>query len=547
MNGVVEVRSGRIRGVHRQGHWSYSGVPYAGSPAGAHRWRPPARPAGWTGIRECDHFGPIAPQSPGFFEQSLSGEPEERAEDCLTLNIWTPAPDGARRPVMVWIHGGSFVSGSGSGRLYRGGMLAEEGDVVVVTLNYRLGLLGFLAHPALAEPDQTWLDGQEWTGFGNWGLADQVAALWWVRDHIASFGGDPGNVTLFGESAGGMSVSSLLAVPSARGLFHRAVVESGPPHAFPGDRAAARAEQVAARLGVPLTRAALEEVPAEVLVKVAVDLGAEVAARDDPALLVLPVVDGGLLPGDPVDAVSGGSVSQVPLLIGTTRDESSFFVVGDATLRALDEDGLQRWTRRLSPDVGAVDRLVTSVRGVRAGRGEPVTPRDLWVAIATEYVFRLPSIRLADAHARGAGSGVGTYCYLFTWESPVFGGSLGSCHALDLPFVFGTVVDPAIQTFCGGGDDALALSALVRGAWTTFARTGSPDGRPAGLADGAGGAGRADGAGGAGLWPGWDPVGRPTTILGPWPGDEGLVHRVDRPRDEELEAMAALVAGRPVR
>ncbi len=560
MDGVVEVRSGRVRGVQRQGYWSFSGIPYAGSPAGSRRWRPPSPPEPWTGVRECDRFGPIAPQSPGVIEMSLGGEPDEHAEDCLSLNVWTPAPDNSRRPVMVWVHGGSFVSGSGAGSLYRGGLLAREGDVVVVTLNYRLGILGFLGHPVLDDPGQMWLDGEEWSGFANWGLADQVTALRWVRDHIADFGGDPGNVTLFGESAGGMSVSALLGVPAARGLFHRAIVESGPPYTYTADRGSARAEQIAAHLGVPLSRGALEQVPADALVLAAAELGMEVARNDDPALLMLPVIDGGLLPVAPQDAVANGSAADVALLLGTNRDESAFFAVGNAALSSLDDEGLRRWVRRLVPEgspggsVGAnssngsnasnsstasdgsgdtlagapggpadelSDELIARVKEARAGRGEPVEPRDLWVAIATEYVFRWPSIALADAHAAAAAPGIGTYNYLFTWESPAFGGVLGSCHALEIPFVFGTVHNPAIQTFAGGGVDALALSALMRRSWTEFARTGSP-----------------------GAWPGWDRDLRPTKVFGPWPGDEGLEHLADRPRDEELEAMAALVAAR---
>ena len=316
MDGVVEVRGGRVRGVLRHGQWSFSGIPYASSPAGAGRWRPPGPVAGWTGIKECDRFGPIAPQSPGLIEMSLGGEPDEQAEDCLTLNIWTPGPDDGRRPVMVWIHGGSFVSGSGAASLYRGGMLSREGDVVVVTINYRLGLLGFLAHPALEDVGQTWLDGRVWSGSGNWGLADQVAALLWVQDHIADFGGDPGNVTVFGESAGGMSVSTLLGTPAAQGLFHRAIVQSGPPYTSTAEKAWARTEQVAAHLGVPVTRAALEKVPAEDLVRAAGEIGAVVAANDDPALLMMPVVDGGMLPTAPEEAVTFGSASSIPLLIG---------------------------------------------------------------------------------------------------------------------------------------------------------------------------------------------------------------------------------------
>jgi para-nitrobenzyl esterase len=399
-------------------------------------------------------------------------------------------------------------------------MLSREGDTVVVTINYRLGLLGFLAHPAFAEPGQTWLAGDQWAGFGNWGLADQVAALHWVQTHIADFGGDPGNVTVFGESAGGMSISALLAVPSARGLFHRAIIESGPPYTYGPDRAIERAEQVAAHLGVPMTRAAMERVPTGDLVKAATELGIA-AAKDDPALLMLPVVDGGLLPFEPEKAVAAGSASDIPLLIGTTRDESAFFAVGSVALSSLDDDGLRWWVQRLCSDPDVGDDLLTSMRDARAARGESVSPRDLWIAMATEYVFRLPSVRLADAHASAALPGVGTYNYLFTWESPMFGGILGSCHALDVPFVFGTVHNPGVQGFSGAGDEAFDLSAGMRKAWTKFAYTGSP-----------------------GAWPRWDAGTRPTTVLGPWPGSEGLEHRVNRPRDEELEAMATLVSAR---
>jgi len=518
VDGVVEIRSGRVRGVRRHGLWSFSGIPYAASPEGPRRWRPPAAPEPWTGIRESDSFGPIAPQSPGLVELSLGGEPDEHSEDCLSLNVWTPGLDGGRRPVMVWVHGGSFVSGSGAGALYRGGMLAREGDVVVVTINYRLGLLGFLAHPALEEPGRTWLDGEPWSGFGNWGLADQVAALKWVGDHIEAFGGDPGNVTVFGESAGGMSVTALMATPAASGLFHRAIVESGPPNVYSADRAARTAEELAAHLGVPMTRQALERVPADELVRAAAELG-QAGRSDLSGLLMMPVVDGGLLPAPPDDAVRSGSASRVPLVIGTTRDETTFFAVGNAKIDSLSEDGLRHWVERLVPDPGAADRLINTVREARRSRSEAVAPKDLWVAISTEFAFRLPSIRFADAHAAAAAPGVGTYCYLFTWESPVFGGILGSCHALEIPFVFGTVHHPGVQGFSGGGEAALALSAAMRRDWLAFARSGGVD-----------------------RWPRWESVGRPTRVFGPWPGDDGVEREVDRPRDVELEAVAGAVA-----
>ena len=517
MDGVVEIRGGRVRGVRRHGLWSFSGIPYAAPPEGSRRWRPPAAPDPWTGIRECDSFGPAAPQAPGLVEMSLGGEPDEHSEDCLSLNVWTPGLDGGRRPVMVWVHGGSFLSGSGAGALYRGGTLAREGDVVVVTINYRLGLLGFLAHPVLEEPDQTWLDGEPWSGFGNWGLADQVAALRWVGDHIGSFGGDPGRVTVFGESAGGMSVTALMATPAASGLFHRAIVESGPPNVCSADQAAQTAEGLAAHLGVPMTRQALERVPAEELVRAAAELG-QAGRSDLSGLLMMPVVDGGLLPSPPDEAVGSGSASRVPLVIGTTRDETTFFAVANPRLDSLSEERLRAWVERLVPDPEATDRLIDTVRETRLSRGEAVAPKDLWVAMSTELVFRLPSIRFADAHAAAAAPGVGTYCYLFTWRSPAFGGVLGSCHALEIPFVFGTVHNPGVQGFSGGGEPAFALSAAMRRDWIAFARSGGIEG-----------------------WPGWEPVRRPTRVFGPWPGDDGLEREVDRPRDEELEAVA--VAG----
>ncbi len=529
MVGVVEVGGGRVRGVERNGVWVFSGVPFAASTAGDGRWRPPAPPEPWSGVRVCDRFGPIAPQAPGSLETMLGAAPADYSEDCLHLNVWTPGLDGGRRPVMVWVHGGSFTGGSGSDGFYRGGLLARERDVVVVTINYRLGLLGFLAHPALAEEGQTWLDGAPWTGWANWGLADQVAALDWVRDHVADFGGDPGNVTVFGESAGGMSVSALLAVPAAAGLFHRAVVQSGPPLTASASTGADRAERIAAHLGVPCTRAGLGEIPVDRLVAAVGELAAT-AGEDGGGLLVMPAVDGGLLTRPPREAVADGSAADVPLLVGTTRDEWTMFAIANPRFATLDHDRLRRWVRRLVPDPHAADAVIDGVEVARAARGESTEPRDLWTAIGTEYVFRVGTDRLADAHASAARPGTGTFSYLFTWESPIFGGALGSCHALEVPFVFGSVRNPGVQAFSGGGDDALALSAVMRQAWTSFARSGVP-------------ASDLPGAGSV-PWEPWERSRRPTTVLGPWPGAAGMVHRVDDPRAGELDAVAAAVGPR---
>jgi len=458
---------------------------------------------------------------------SIGGEPDEHSEDCLSLSLWTPGLDGARRPVMVWIHGGGFTAGSGAGDLYRGGGLAREGDVVVVTVNYRLGALGFLSHPALAGDGEPWLGGEAWTGSGNWGLADQIGALVWVRDHIASFGGDPGNVTVFGESAGGMSVAALLAVPEARGLFHRAVIESGPPYTHPAAVAADRAERLASLLGVDVTRQALERVPADDLVRAVGELGASLRIGEGGLPLpVLPTVDGGLLPAEPVGAVAAGVAADVPLLLGTTRDEAAFFAVGLPQIAALDDEGLLRWVGHALPEPDGAPALVGAYRAAREGRGEPAAPRDLWVAIASDFTFRLPTVRLADAHAAAASPGVGTFAYLFTWETPAFGGLLGSCHALEIPFVFGTVRNPTVQLFAGGGDDAMALSSGMRAAWLAFARSGDP------------------GNGVSGTWPVWPSDHRPTMVFGPWPGDTGMWRPVVGPRDAELVALGDAVPDR---
>ncbi len=550
--GLVGTGSGQVRGTQRRGAWMFAGVPYAAPPTGWRRWRPPIAPEPWVGIRDCSTFGPIAPQSPGLVEMTLAGEPTAQSEDCLSLNVWTPGLDGGHRPVMVWVHGGSFLSGSGSGILYRGGLLATEHEVVVVTINYRLGLLGFLAHPALADDGQPWLDGRPWTGIGNWGLADQVAALRWVQENISAFGGDPANVTLFGESAGGMSVATLMTVPAARGLFHRAIVQSGPPYTNSTEWASDQAEKVARHLGVACTRSELEKVPADQLVAGFGDFAARPGGDDDSGLLLRPVVGEGLVPTEPEEAVAAGAAADLPLVIGTTRDESSFFAVGDERLRGIDAAGLRRWLRRLSPDPAAIDELVSMVTTVRESRGEPTSPRDLWVALSSEYIFRVPTHRFAARHAGTTAPGIETYCYLFTRESPAFGGALGACHALDLPFVFGTVHHPAVQAFSGGDEDVFALSSAMRASWTSFARSSDPEGpglnegprlAAAGVGPGQGGRLGQDERGRAAPWSPWEATRRPTTVLGPWPDDDLLSRVVEDPRREELDATASVLEG----
>lgn len=491
----VEVREGRLRGAERDGLWCFSGIPYAAAPVGPLRWRPPQPHPGWSGVREAVTFGPVAPQQTGP-GGGLLGESAETSEDCLTLNVWTPGLSG-RRPVMVWIHGGSFTSGSGSNFLYRGADLARAGDVVVVSCNYRLGALGFLAHPALSAGGP----------LGNYGLYDQLAVLRWVADHAERFGGDPGAITVFGESAGGMSISALLAAPAARGLFHRAAIQSGPVYVH----TAARAEEVATDLFAVLgrrdpERADLERVPADDLVAAGQEIGSRMPPPGESALRFLPVVDGDLIPRHPLEAVAGGEGVDVPLLTGTNRDEMTLFSFSDPRLSAIDAASLRRWVAHAVPD-GPVEEIIAAYAATRRRRGEDVGPQALWTAIGSDVVFRWPTLALAAAHHRRRPD---TFVYLFTHASEAFGGVLGSCHGLEIPFVFGSVGRPVIADIVGRGPEVDALSARMLGAWTAFARSGDPSHE------------------GAGPWPPWDPDRRTTMVFGP----DGGVR--DRPRDDEL-------------
>ena len=507
MDGVVTVTGGRVRGLWRDDQWSFSGVPFARSPEGPLRWRPPQPPLTWEGVRDATSFGPMAPQVVTAGGLTMPSDPDAddpRSEDCLTLNIWTrripenpTVVPGAGRPVMVWIHGGGFTSGSGSVFLYRGDHLVRNGDVVVVTINYRLGALGFLGHRGLGDPD----------GFiGNWGLHDQVAALAWVRDHIALFGGDAGNVTLFGESAGAFSVAALMSAPAAAGLFRRAIVQSGGVHVHSVDEAERAADRLAAALGVPAcTRETFVSIPFADLLAATEEIA---ALQPDPGLIplpFLPVVDGVFLPEHPLAAVGHGAACGVDLLIGTNRDELTLFALGRPELAALDEEGVVGWTANAMPDVPS-EELVETYRKVRSSRHEGTDPHALVIALGSDGVFRWPSLQLAAAQAA---HGAGTYVYLFEWECPAFGGVLGSCHALELPFVFGVVHVPAVQMFTGAGSGVATLSAQMQRAWLAFAESGDP-------------------AHGGLEWPRWEPGGRSTMVFGP------RTAAMAGPRDEEL-------------
>lgn len=459
-----ETRSGAVDGRDEDGLVVLRGVPFAAPPIGALRWAPPEREPAWSGVRDASACGPTAPQRSSLVMRMVGLEGAAQDEDCLTLQVWTPACDAARRPILVWLHGGGFTSGAGSLPLFDGSGLARRGDVVVMTVNYRLGALGFVAHEhavgGLA---------------ANFGLLDQIAALEWVREHAAALGGDPDNVTVFGESAGAMSIGALLGAPRARGLFAKAVLQSGAAHNV---SPRANGLRIAA-----LFRTALECSEPGLDVLRALDVETVLAAqgrvideswRHVEGLAFQPVVDGVVLPRQPLDAVGEGAAAGIPLLIGTNLDEWRLFAVTDAKLRGMDEDGLVRRLVRVPPgptgDPEALARLaVDTYRDARAPR-LPVDPAALWLAMQADRVFRVPALRLAERQLRHAP----VFTYLFDWASPAFGGLLGSCHGLELPFVFGTIEDPRAMQLVGTDDDARRLAASMQDAWLAFARSGDP-------------------------------------------------------------------------
>ena len=464
MSATASTRYGKLDGEEQSGLFVFKGVPFAAAPVGARRWLPPQKPAAWTGVRDARLFGRIAPQNVVRLTALAAMTVEqEQSEDSLYLNVWTPGLDRRRRPVMVWIHGGAFSIGSGSQAIYDGSSLVRHGGVVVVTINYRLGPLGFLR---LADVTSGKIPAS-----GNEGLLDQIAALEWVRDNIADFGGDPDNVTIFGESAGGMSVGSLLAMPRARGLFHKAIAQSGACHTgAPVGRANRAVERILAKLVTsPTDAATIRALSPEQLLKGT--LSAD-GLTPDPELGMAyqPVVDGALLPRAAIDMVADGSASGVAVMAGSTLEEWKLFTLMDPAAQTLDRTGLAaRLSRRLNPQVA--DSLIDTYEKARARRSEPAAAIDLFSAIETDRVFRMPAVRLAEAQRQREQR---VYNYLFTWRSPAMGGALGACHALELGFVFGTNHLPGMDLFSGSGPAVEKLASEMQDAWLSFARSGDP-------------------------------------------------------------------------
>lgn len=451
---IVETTSGPIEGRSKDGVLLFAGIPYAAAPVGALRFRAPQPPEPWTEVRPATRFGPAAPQVPtgGL----TSSAPVRWDEDCLFLNVTTPAVDDGRRPVLVWIHGGGYRTGQGAIPWYSGARFAANGDIVVVSINYRLGALGFTDLSRF---------GKEFATSGANGILDQIHALQWVRDNIERFGGDPARVTIAGESAGAFSVSTVLASPLARGLFRGAIAQSGAAHhTLP----ASAGELVTERLLETLNArdpGALQAVPAERILEAQTTIsdefgdGHRTLERFGVAVAPFYPVEGNdVVPVAPIEAIRNGASRGIPLLTGTNRDETTLFGYGDT-----DDARLERIAERY----GAFAPLAA----YREQRPE-ADASALLVALTTDHMFRIPAIRMLEARAGQAQTP--SWMYWFCWRSRAFEGRLGATHALEIPFAFDNLDRAGVDVFLGPGEPPQPIADVMHRAWTDFVRNQNP-------------------------------------------------------------------------
>jgi para-nitrobenzyl esterase len=452
---VVDTNSGKIRGAIIEKVYAFKGVPYGASTAGAGRFMPPSKPQAWSDVKDCTNFGPRAPQEHGRLEPlpevgATAGQ-GPMGEDCLVLNVWSNGlKGGKKRPVMVWLHGGGYSTGSGDYSIYDGANLARKRDVVVVTVNHRLNVFGYLY---LAE-----IGGPKFANASNAGHLDIVQALQWVRDNIANFGGDPSNVTIFGQSGGGGKVATLMAMPDAKGLFHRAICQSGASIKGVSKAAATKsAQNLLAKLNLkPEQLDQLQTMDSEKLT----------AAIKGPGMNFGPVVDGKTLPHDPFDPAAPEESATVPLLIGSVEEEINFFP--GTPLDPIDDADLHKRIKQTTrADDATTDKIIAAYK-----KGRPEKSNvELYQIIATDAGFA--SSVHTEADRKAAQGKAPVYKYYFTWQSKAREGKLRSFHTLEIPFVFEDL-DGGV-TMTGPGADRQALADKMSAAWTAFAKTGNPN------------------------------------------------------------------------
>jgi para-nitrobenzyl esterase len=485
---VVETASGRVRGTTERGVNVFKGIPYAAPPLGPLRWQAPQEVTPWSGVRDAASYGNMAIQAENVFGLPADllrlftlGGRQKIGEDCLYLNVWTPGTGGPARPVLFWCHGGAFITGSGSSPWTDGANLCRLDEVVVVSLNHRLGALGYLHLEDIA--------GEAFAGAGTVGVQDIVAALQWVHDNIAAFGGDPGNVTIFGESGGGAKVSVLMALPGAKGLFHKAIIQSGPAVQMASREDGSRtARQVLAELGLaPKDAGRLRELPALKILEAQNAVQATVGRfsfADRRRLGFNPVIDGRIFPEGPFAPQAPAVSAGVPLMIGSNKDEMTLFLGHLPWVTGATFDNL---AEAMTPYLGA--RAAEVIATYR--QAQPKMKADeIGVTIVGDLGVR--SLSLTIAERKLAQKAADVFVYLFVWETPVLDGRLRSCHTLEIPFVFNNLETAALT----GTDPArLALGERMARAWIAFARSGKP------------------GHGGLPAWPAYSVASRPTMIF----------------------------------